>query len=1519
MVMSQGGFGHPNKAFHAISTDDSFFEEMGLTSFTIDQLYDAIERDGMLTVNSNGSPAPTRDIVGAILSDGGAFPTSNDKPAILYYDHQYRKRHFHRPLAGTNYVTEFTNSVNAPSHIEQVINFHNIATTGNKSTLSMGVQTMLKDIRTSESGCVTWWTEEQPLYVNTTPGASSRRRCVKPIFPKFKLTLYASPKNKRVIAGKGSPVFTAMPTTPHGMSYSFADTDNGAYGSNQFAPPLEGGSDNPKNAVAGELAIFYNRNTGQFESGTKQMLARLLTDVPAVHMNELPDSATIDILDEESNFSPESDFYTGYYNEGWALPMSVHNSNPNQFGPVWKNKDCKKEEKAKVKCINRGPTDFYKSDLVMLSFIDGEWILLEFRKTGHLKPFFGIKNWSFLSYISNSDSYFRDARYYYEAITWNTNQFLSVSAGSQAAGAPVHTSIIQSSDYEGAFHRIYYDDLAKWGASAPGFGPGAGGSSIVDYADLPLWDFKDLGAINLGFKSTLHIPASDFIGGHGPGTAGDVWEGGTEYSTWATGGLIALATIHKVESFERPDIQPADRGYYQYSSFDMLYENMGGLNTNGNLLGRTNRTQLANGDDVGPDRESAYVFYPFSGPIFTDGYKATDGEPGNLVNEMNFLHGRGRYANHFFSNYGAGGSMYWDDCSKDLNQYGGIFSYPEPGGIRTQIKNSPGSAKGLPADVALNSSPSGVNGSPMENIAFLRGCVGSWSAGSLVAGMKRYFYREEVSLVPELATTATANVAVGDETGEWATGVAVAAAPTSGCQLNRYSWIGTPGNSYIDDSYYSSFYDLKPVAPNHVTFMPLTAEVVGSFDISCGPSNVGTDRVLGYNKNRDLYTRAGNNFRVSSSFGGVHIPATLGRASFGVMVLNPAYDPSLPSKIDPNTGSPYPMMIPATGYRDEGWNGYGSLPGLPVIQRGAGRGMLPQQFFDRCREFAPTAGASQTGLTNSQGQSYGPSIPWGSDKDLKIPSKALTTGMAAGSPNWGSAIDGIPYDMYVTNYAKNNYAILSMDWHEGRSGKSAADCVGVTTAKVKIGAGAAGAIVFTCDQLLGISQAGTVTGGQVDFNFIAFFLGLAATGGSSDPTSTATSQWGSLSDNYYDFGTSSLHVRVFEEHPADQTLYDQRYLAVKHFNAGHFTDTIRTITVHSKYAPGAFPGNPNVWPSAPFSEAPTTDNPFDPLIDDYYHVYDKQDLGEDFRVPTYGWVPGTAQRPAGDGQYDNVIVSVGAIIGKNIKLRLQGEWRINPMRRGMLLPFSYTKRSIGLYEKGDSFVFNHVKDSRERIPDPNAPGSTLPNPNYNAMLPHGGEGYKVGDTFVFYGGNGALASAKVEVIAIETNQVTGKAGAVKYPAFNSTTGEGVGLKWVVDGNGQEMRGYGYAGEDFANLALPPDKDHGTVKIMGDEVHGKDFLLFVRAGVVWEVLQTDLAPKEIAGVQRATLSSNNGKGSGKGVAMGTSACSFPIEGARQTYDAFLHFHNDIGHTVGHPTDLGRVSPWQQYVSLNITAE
>ena len=204
------------------------------------------------------------------------------------------------------------------------------------------------------------------------------------------------------------------------------------------------------------------------------------------------------------------------------------------------------------------------------------------------------------------------------------------------------------------------------------------------------------------------------------------------------------------------------------------------------------------------------------------------------------------------------------------------------------------------------------------------------------------------------------------------------------------------------------------------------------------------------------------------------------------------------------------------------------------------------------------------------------------------------------------------------------------------------------------------------------------------------------------------------------------------------------------------------------------------------------------------------------------------------------------------------------MRRGMLLPFSYPRRSIGLYEKGDSFVFNHVKDSRERIPDPNfgaAPGSTIPNPNHNTMLPHGGEGYKVGDTFVFYGGNGARASAKVEVIAIETNRVTGQAGAVKYPAFTAT-GEGVGLKWVVDGNGQEMRGYGYAGEDFANLALPPDKDHGTVKIMGDEVHGKDFLLFVRAGVVWEKLLTDSAPKEIAGVQRATLSSNNGKGSGK---------------------------------------------------------
>jgi len=227
-------------------------------------------------------------------------------------------------------------------------------------------------------------------------------------------------------------------------------------------------------------------------------------------------------------------------------------------------------------------------------------------------------------------------------------------------------------------------------------------------------------------------------------------------------------------------------------------------------------------------------------------------------------------------------------------------------------------------------------------------------------------------------------------------------------------------------------------------------------------------------------------------------------------------------------------------------------------------------------------------------------------------------------------------------------------------------------------------------------------------------------------------------------------------------------------------------------------------------------------------------------------------------------------------------------------------RTIGLHSKSDSFVFNMVADAQ------------------GTMKPHGGDGYQIGDTFVFYGGAGAVGSAKAKVKAVEANQVTGLAGAIKYPAFDPVTGAGVGLEWVLDENDVPMRGYGYAGTDFADLSVSASKDYGSIKLMAEEVNGKDFICYVRAGEVWDKTMTDAAPAEIGGVQRASLSSGNGRGTGTGRAIGTSRVGFAVDPGRGAYDAFLFFHNDIGHTIAHTSDIGQLNSEQQWITVDISA-
>jgi len=1460
--ITQGILGHPNKELYIITTDDSQFARMGLTSFTLEALYDVIYRDKMLTIHADGSPSSTNDVFNTILG-GGSIGIADNAPAIMYYDNTL-KRHFHRPIGADPYNSILggvwsTNRSAPATNVEALVEVNNdyVKESGFAAIWGLGAEEMIKDVKTSASGCVTWWLDKSqgyPLFVNTTPGAPPARSCVKPIEPRFRLFLYSASNEKgdKGVVGKGPPKFTAMPTTVAGKAYSFSDTDKGALGMNQFKPPREGGSDNPKNAVAGELAIHYNKNTGQFESGTKQMLARLLTNVPAVQINKLPNAATIDLQTDSEYSDPAGDYYTGWFNEGWALQMSVHNGNPNLFGPVWKNQQCKKDEKEKIKCINRSPTDFFKGDIVMLSFIDGEWILQEFRNTAEITPFFGVSNWGFVSYISNSDHFFRDARYYYEGITNRENAFMHYGL-TGGLGPPEHSRILTHDDYEGYFHQHYFDDVET--TAAHFFAADSGGGSLADITGGRLVDPGLLSAINLGY---------------------------TTLDEKQNGRLVTILGVPvQVGKFERPDAQFADRGYWQYSSFDFLGKNFGGLCRHGNLLGRTNRYFGADGGSLGEDPDPSYVFHPFSGPIFAQGYKKSDGSNGALFGEMNFMQAMGVNAGQFYSTHTANnyaGKI--DDISFDKNQYGGLFSYTGADDSlsapkRFKISGGIGSAKTLPADIALNASSSGINGLPMDDLGAIKRQV-SWyqHLKGLPAGMEFYFKRYGAKREFQTVTTGAASGSIEPI----ATRTGVSATAGSGSQIFRYTWLGNLGDNYDNDDIFDSYYDLKPVAINSVTFMPLSAETVASYDLGChrpfpSPTGAGAsgshgpDVVKPYSNPRNFYERAANNFRIAHLL---------------------------------EDGSITPALVGGTGrgFLDNGAGGELAIENA----------MLPPEFLSRNRRISPinawrTAPPAGPGSPAAAGPGGNPANLanahswWGSADELYIPSAGEVR-----PTSWSRA--GIPYDWWTAMTAKNHYAPFGCDWYTATGDHPVADCVGVTTAKCTIGAGGSTSINFTCNQLIGVVQQANVTGGGADLSiFNWLFTGGAAGISADDPAVTKHAQWGTLSDNYYDFGTTALHVRLFEVWPHEQTLFDHRYFAVKHFNPGQRDSDVLAQPPNSPRRINTNSDCTNTGASsqdAIYCKTPTQAEPFDGKTGSYKHSYDKEDYSVDFRVPTYGPTPGDTNNPDGDFVHDDGIVAVGAVIGRNIALRPQGEWRINPVRRGMLLPFSYKMRTIGLHSKSDSFVFNMVADAQ------------------GTMKPHGGDGYQIGDTFVFYGGAGAVGSAKAKVKAVEANQVTGLAGAIKYPAFDPVTGAGVGLEWVLDENDVPMRGYGYAGTDFADLSVSASKDYGSIKLMAEEVNGKDFICYVRAGEVWDKTMTDAAPAEIGGVQRASLSSGNGRGTGTGRAIGTSRVGFAVDPGRGAYDAFLFFHNDIGHTIAHTSDIGQLNSEQQWITVDISA-
>jgi hypothetical protein len=210
-------------------------------------------------------------------------------------------------------------------------------------------------------------------------------------------------QSSRTIAFRGSPLISAIPQTAEGLAHSQYLTNQ--LGIGQYAGLFEGGINNPKNTVAGNLRLTYNPTTGEFESGTQQILVRLVDDIEPAEMSDIRGEALLSATAEDCYASPESDLYMGNFKKGRGIPLSMENGNPHMYGPNFKGGCASSSAKSVITVVNRAAQSFKSGQLVMCSRIGGEWVILPTGEQSLTKKItFG--NFEYQQYIIPADSYF---------------------------------------------------------------------------------------------------------------------------------------------------------------------------------------------------------------------------------------------------------------------------------------------------------------------------------------------------------------------------------------------------------------------------------------------------------------------------------------------------------------------------------------------------------------------------------------------------------------------------------------------------------------------------------------------------------------------------------------------------------------------------------------------------------------------------------------------------------------------------------------------------------------------------------------------------------------------------------------------------------------------------------------------------------------------------------------------------------------------------------------------------------
>jgi hypothetical protein len=628
--------------YHSFATNDFALESLGIASYSTSSLKRYLvdkPSDDVKDLFDNTTQTAYDALVGK---------TSVDSLSILVFNEENK---VYEAKTGSD-IFKTKSGTSVATDLPELLSKHNTNEWG--IAIDEDVKQVVETIQGSYSGCITF---HPSFSIKFGSNSQTRNPLVK---------VYLKPKShsdtSRSLAQNGPPLISSVPKRPTGPKYGWQGTQNQPIG--VYQNPSEGGNINPENGVAANLRLTYNPSIGEWESGTQQILARLLTDVGAAKIKDIPFDSIDDIAPDEF-YNTESNYYMGQFEIGKALPISIEGGNPHMCGPNMTAIANDGNKKEKIQVVNRSPRSFKKGDVVMCSHIDGEWIIQGFDAgTTSVAPIsLKLGKWSFAKFLADADSFFKDERYR----SSNGRQYVQSVNGKQ---------------YEAYIRMRYYVSMFQ----------GGGDNAAPAISNQSISSLSEMNNLNLIAKLNLYLPAA---------------KPDQPYYVFDNADAVA-AILSSLPTPSDYDFQPSKR-YVQVTAFDQVGSHMGGTNQY-NIIGRTN---VSYSPDGAIDDNNLYQtnFPNFWGPIFTEGYSVQQAALLKKPRPMIPMNGSTRLGIERGSSFFVVSSDGTDILSatteknktRDSNNF--MFSNTRDAGLYQ-----------LPAEIGVNGSLSGNYSSPIESL-----------------------------------------------------------------------------------------------------------------------------------------------------------------------------------------------------------------------------------------------------------------------------------------------------------------------------------------------------------------------------------------------------------------------------------------------------------------------------------------------------------------------------------------------------------------------------------------------------------------------------------------------------------------------------------------------------------------------------------------------------------------------------------------------------------------------------------